>query len=256
MKINRKKSLHGILSISMLCFFVTAGCQSLPTQDVYNSPAFTEKTAPQQEVRLVPGDVLELKFFYTPELNTVQTVRPDGIISLQLVGDVNVQGKTPSEVKEYLLEKYSEHIHQLDITVIVQSLENRRVYIGGAVSTPGSIPMPGKLTALEAIMLAGGVTFTNGTFKNVIIIRNRNGKWIGAKLDLKKAFDGENTEPFYLDPQDIVYIPEKRIVRINRWIDQNINGILPNVGFTYTIVPGAPNTLGIAATINPVSKTQ
>ena len=98
---------------------------------------------PEPEVRLSPGDVLEIRFFYTPELNVEQTIRPDGKIMLQLVGDVEAQGKTPNELKEHLNVLYQEHLGKLDITVIVLTFSNRRVFVGGQVETPGGIPMPG-----------------------------------------------------------------------------------------------------------------
>lgn len=235
--------------ISVLVLLI--GCQTYPKEVKVDPIAYKPKEYPEPEVKLNPGDTLEIRFFYTPELNTVQTIRPDGKIALQLIGEVMAQGKTPIELKEELHEQYKQHIKQLDITVIVQTFSNRRVYVGGQVNTPGSIPMPGKLTALEAIMLAGGINLTNGSYANVLIIRYEDNKWAGGMLNLKRVLEGEKVEQFCLEPQDIVYVPETRIVEVNRWIDQNIDRILPSIGFTYTIVPGGRNTLGITTGIDP-----
>ena len=168
---------------------------------------------------------------------------------LQLVGEVVAQEKTPNELKEHLHDLYQEHLRQLDIAVIVQIFSNRRVFVGGQVDSAGSISMPGELTALEAIMLAGGIDLENGSYENVVILRHNGEKWEGGKLDLQKALDGEKADPFYLKPLDIVYVPERKIVEINRWIDQHLDRILPSVGFTYNIVPGSPDSMGIS--INP-----
>ena len=245
----KKWKMFALIGGSFCVLVLFIGCQTYPKAVKVDHIAYKPKEYPEPEVRLSPGDTLEIRFFYTPELNTVQTIRPDGKIALQLIGEVMAQGKTPLELKDQLHEHYKQHIKQLDITVIVQTFSNRRVYVGGEVNTPGSIPMPGKLTALEAIMLAGGINLENGSYDNVLIIRYEDNKWSGGMLNLKKVLEGEKVEQFCLEPQDIVYVPETRIIEVNRWINQNIDRILPNIGFTYTIIPGGQNTLGI--TVNP-----
>jgi polysaccharide export outer membrane protein len=253
-----KKKWHAaIVAAGCICVLVLLiGCQTFPKEVKVAPIEFKPKEYPEPEVKLNPGDTLDIRFFYTPELNTIQTIRPDGKIALQLIGEVMAQGKTPIELKEQLHEQYKQHIKQLDITVIVQTFTNRRVYVGGQVNVPGSIPMPGKLTALEAIMLAGGINLQNGSYENVLIIRYEDDKWVGGMLDLKRVLNGEKVEQFCLQPQDIVYVPETRIAEVNRWIDQNIDRILPSIGFTYTIVPGGPNTLGITTAVNPAAPEQ
>ena len=238
-----------IISAGMLIFLLLLiGCQTTPKKGELAPEKYEAIEYPEPEVKLSTGDVLDIRFFHTPELNTVQTIRPDGKIDLQLVGEVVAQGRTPLELKKELTERYSKHIGQLDITIIVQSFSNRRVYVGGEVTIPGSIPMPGRLTALEALILAGGIDLESGKYRNVLIIRNENGKWTGGRLDLEKILNGEQTEPVYLKPLDIVYVPETKIARINRWLDQHIGTILPQLGFTYTINPEAANTFAIDTT--------
>ena len=105
--------------------------------------------------------------------------------------------------------------------------------------------MPGRITLLEAIMLAGGVRQTSGKYQNVVIIRFKDGKWIGEVIDLKEAINGAESEPLYLKPLDIVYVPETKITKVNRWINQHIGTILPEVGFGYNINPDTGNTFGI-----------
>jgi len=242
-----------LLFLMIFFTFILTGCQSLPKKVEVEPVRFeSEKEVQTTEVRLSSGDVLEIRFFYTPEINTVQTIRPDGKISLQLIGEVMAQGKTPQELQEDLYMHYTEHFKQLDITVIVQSLCNRRIYVGGQIPVPGSVLMPGKMTALEAVMLAGGINLESGNYRNVLIIRYQNGKWTGGKLNLGKILNGKDTQPYYLKPLDIVYIPETKIYTVNRWINQHINGILPSVGFTYTINPDAANNLGITTNITPI----
>jgi protein involved in polysaccharide export with SLBB domain len=242
------KHNHLLLTFIVIVIFsiiLLAGCQSSPKKlDIESVNASTQEYI-DTDVTLDAGDVLIITFFYTPELNTEQTIRPDGKIDLQLIGEVKVSGKTPQELKEELIEKYSKKIQQLDISITVQSFYNRRVYVGGAVAASTSIPIPGQLTALEAIILAGGIDPGSGKYKNILLIRRENGIWTGKKFDLEKILSGAQTDPIYLRPLDIVYVPETNITRVKRWIDQHIGIILPEIGFTYNINPDAPNTWGV-----------
>jgi polysaccharide export outer membrane protein len=182
---------------------------------------------------LEPGDVVEVKFFYTPELDVTQMVRPDGKIALQLIGEVDVQGKSPPQVRDDLLRLYEPHLKAPEITVVVRSFFNQRVFVGGAVLRPGIIQIPARTTVLEAIMQAGGFDMREAHVRNVILIRHMNGERYTYKLDLKDAIDGKETEPFFLQPQDIVYVPRTKIVKINQWVDQYINKVIPDTGLFF-----------------------
>jgi protein involved in polysaccharide export with SLBB domain len=206
---------------------------------------------PEPEVRLSPGDVLEIKFFYTPELNSIQSIRPDGKIALQLVGEVNAEGKTPGELKAELQSSYSKYVSQLDVTIVVQSLHNRKIFVGGQVETPGSVPMPGSLTVLEALMQAGGVTVESGKYDTVLVIRNVDGFWVGGKLNLDQILRGEEIPSYQLKPLDIVYVPETHISEVNRWVDQNINRIMPEIGIGWNFANGQLLGTTVGVTMNP-----
>jgi len=207
---------------------------------VSSEPKATERP----RVTLQPGDVIEVKFFYTPELDVTQMVRPDGKIALQLVGEVGVQGRTPAEVQQGLLRLYQAHLKDPEIAVVVRSLHNQRVFVGGAVLAPGIIQIPARTTVLEAIMQAGGFNLEEAEVRNVIVIRHRDDKRYAYKLDLKDAIKGEDTEPFFLEPQDIVYVPRTKIVEVDQWVDQHINKIIPDTRFILTRTLGK-STVGV-----------
>jgi polysaccharide export outer membrane protein len=181
---------------------------------------------------LEPGDIVEVKFYYTPELDVTQMVRPDGKIALQLIGEIDVQGKSPAQVQDEVLRLYEPHLKAPEITVVVRSFYNRRVFVGGAVLTPGTIQIPAKTTVLEAIMQAGGFDMLEARVRNVIVIRHKNGERYVYKVDLGDAIKGKETRPFFLEPEDIIYVPRTKIVEINQWIDQHINKIIPD-GFIF-----------------------
>jgi len=200
---------------------------------------------PPTTVKLSPGDVVDVKFFNVSELNESQAIRPDGRISLQLVGEVKADGLTPAELREDLNRLYAPHLKAADVTVIVRSFQSRRVYVGGEVGIPGVVNMPGQLTALEAVMEAGGFT-RYARLENVVVIRHSDGQRYGASLDFRtNPSEGKVPQPFYLEPLDIVYVPETKITKVNRWIDQHINQLIPTFGVIYQIPVGDGGTLTI-----------
>lgn len=234
-----------LVSLGMLLPLITAAQEPLPDQAAPQAaqtpaevdrpiPVYPAPLAPRPQVTLSPGDVLDIKFFYVPELNESEAIRPDGKIALQLIGEVDAQGKTPEDLRKLLYSLYTPHLKKPDVTVIVRSFQGQRVYVGGEVNSPGMLPMPGPITALEAIMQAGGFNMRSAEAGNVVIIRHRGGLRYGASLDLRQAIKGDPSDPFYLEPLDIVFVPRTRIARVNQWIDQHINQIIPILGLQYT----------------------
>jgi polysaccharide export outer membrane protein len=222
-----------VLSI-VLAWGLLPGCRSSVDGEI-PSPA---GPATPTRVTLVAGDVVDVRFFYTPELNVTQTIRPDGKISLQLIGEVEAQGKSPEELRGELLRLYQPHLREPDVAVIVQSFYNRRVFVAGQVLKPSTIPMPGQLTALEAIMEAGGFTLPQAQAGSVVVLRQRDGVRYGYCINLKPALKGGPVDPFYLEPQDVVYVPQTPITEIGQWIDQHINSIIPKTGVVVLTTTG------------------
>jgi protein involved in polysaccharide export with SLBB domain len=224
------------------------GCRSEPSYPLESGYQRVSemKAIIQPRVALLPGDVIEVKFFYTPDLDESQTVRPDGKITLQLIGEVEVEGKTPAELRDELLGLYAAHLKAPEIAVVVRSLHDRCVFVGGQVMTPGIVEMPGKMTVLEAIMRAGGFDLREAEIRNVVVIRHRNGQRYGYSMDLKPALMGNENQLFYLGPKDIVYVPRTEIAKVNQWIDQHINRIIPDTGFNFRRTMGN-TTIGVGS---------
>jgi polysaccharide export outer membrane protein len=216
-------------------FFLVVGCQGVQR----TSKPLEASPEPIAGVSLGPGDSIEIKFFFNPELNDMQTVRPDGMITLQLAGDVFVHGMAPEELREHLRKIYAAELSRPEIAIIVRSWGDRRVYVGGEVNKPGIFAIPGRLTALEAIMEAGGFKMETAKVKNIVVIRYRDGQYKGSLLDLKDALAGKEVQPFYLYPRDIVYVPQTTIVKVDQWVDQYIYRLLPlsKAGFGFSWIP-------------------
>lgn len=220
----------GFLGVALLL----AGCSGGKMEMVGVAPIPPQQQHTVTRVKLAPGDVIDIKFFTAPELNESQTIRPDGRIALQLVGEVDVEGRSPQELSDELSRLFAPHLKKPDVTVIVRAFEGRRIFVGGEVKLPGMVPMPGEMTALEAIMYAGGFEPLTAALDNVVVIRYIGNQRYGAALDMKAAIKGEpNTEVFYLEPRDIIYVPRTKIVKVAQWIDQHINQLIPMIGLEF-----------------------
>lgn len=209
-----------VAPVAMLA--VLAGCLSTPPEEHGSWPAYDTPV-----VKLEPGDVIQVKFTYWPELDDEQAIRPDGLISLKLVGDVKAQDLTPDELRTDLLSRYAEKLKEPDITVVVSEYTSHRVYVGGEVLQPGVLPIQGKLTVLEAIMQAGGFNKTTAKLANVVVVRQRDGKYFSRSLDLRKAIEQPESDTFTLEPRDVVFVPRTTIDKVDQFVDQYINQIIP-----------------------------
>jgi protein involved in polysaccharide export with SLBB domain len=213
-----------VLSTIVSAVLFIAACTPPPKQAM----AF-DKPATPPAITLMAGDVLSIKFYYTPEMNDTQTVRPDGKISLQLLGDVAVAGKTTEQVRQELITAYSGHLKNPDVVVIVRSMNERRIYVCGEVTRPGAQPLPGSLTVLEAVMDAGGFITASAKPQNVVIIRRSGDTWTGKAVDLSKPLAGNAVALCELQPRDIVFVPRTSISHVDQWIDQHINKVIPSI---------------------------
>ena len=210
---------------------LSSGCRSTAVREfpIANS-------VPELTMVLMPGDELEIVFFGAANLNTVQQIRRDGRVSLQLVGEVEAAGKTPAELKAELTKLYESQLQVKEVTVILRSPPP--VFVSGAVLKPGPVPLAHATTALEAIVRSGGFDMEFAEIRNVVVIRHDGGRRYGFVLDFKQALAGEDDEtdrPFYLKPFDIVYVPETRIARVDRWVDRHITKMIPVLGVRYDV---------------------
>jgi protein involved in polysaccharide export with SLBB domain len=167
-----------------------------------------------EDYYLRTGDILEIKFFTTPELDETLTIRPDGKISLQLIDDVRAEGLTCHELDKVLTKEYEKQLNRAVITVIARNAEGQNIYVAGEVIRPGEIQMTGKLSALQAIFSSGGFTDNARKAEVVIISRGPDNKPVARQVNLRKALKGELLENEYLlRPFDLVYIPKTRLAK-------------------------------------------
>jgi len=184
-----------------LCFFVfTVSFANL---------GFAQDVAPPagagQKYVLQPGDSLEIRAFNMQELDQTVEVRPDGFISLLLLGDVRAAGRTPNELSESITGLYSLRFREPQIAVIVKSYANLHVFVGGEVGAPGLVPLTAGITALGAIFRAGGFKETSKT-SEVLLMRGAT----QTRLDLAQVLQSGKPD-IPLEQGDILFIPKSVI---------------------------------------------
>jgi protein involved in polysaccharide export with SLBB domain len=201
-------------------------------------PPPPETAMPLAEYRLGRSDRLAVKFFYTPELNEEVVIRPDGNISLQLVGDVAAAGRTPGEVAKDLRRLYEPFVQVRDVAVIVREPASAKAYVGGEVYQPTMLPIDGATSLVDAIIMAGGARDT-AQLASVILLRPGEPKPQAYLVDVNAALRGGQPIPA-LQPYDVVYVPKSAVAEVGKFVDLYINRIIPrNATFSafYNINP-------------------
>jgi protein involved in polysaccharide export with SLBB domain len=181
------------------------------------------------------GDEISVKVFGEPELTDTVKIRPDGRVSLALLDDVKAADLTAEDLDKVLTERYAKFFRTPEVTVVVRTFANRMVYIGGEVGQPKAIELAGDLTALSAILQAGGFMKTARP-ESVVLLRNDgNNKPLIQTLDLKKALAQGNGD-VKLQPFDVIFVPKSRIATVDQFVDQYMRQLIPitlTAGFTY-----------------------
>jgi len=215
-----------------LAALVLAGCEpnlGVPPDDTAKTRV-VQPAAATESYLLQPGDNIEVKFAYVPDLDQAEIIRPDGMVSLPLVHDVPAAGMTPSAFQDALLQKYKDTaLKDPELVVIVREYNSRKIYIGGEVGQPGTQTLLTPTTVLQAILQANGFKAT-ARANEVLLIRGRagGGGYDWQILDLQKALAGEDfSANIPLAPRDVIYVPRSNIANIDLWVDQYMRQILP-----------------------------
>jgi protein involved in polysaccharide export with SLBB domain len=225
-----------IVWIAATTFFF-ASCATRQPAMTGQSPMPDLAAPVPQEYIIQPGDQLDVKLFYNPELNETVTVRPDGKISLQLIDEMRAAGLRPSELDAEITKEYSGELQKPLVTVIVRSFTAQRVYVGGEVNIQGLIDLDANMTPLQAVLKAGGFKETANPKAAIIIRRGLDNKPVPIRVDLKDALYGGAVG--YLTPQDVVYVPKTFIAEANKFVNQYIENLLlfkgVSLGFSYEL---------------------
>lgn len=185
---------------------VLTACQSSNPQS--GGEVTSEEVFSTNSLRLQEGDVIRVSFESATNLNSTQTILLDGMINMQLIGQVKAAGKSIVELEALLGGMYESQIRETAITVARLST-SASYSVGGAVLRPGKMPLDRPLTVLEAIMEAGGVNTGRAKLDDVVVLRIENNRRVKYRFNLKRILKGNEQDLFYLKPSDVIYVPEK-----------------------------------------------
>jgi protein involved in polysaccharide export with SLBB domain len=187
--------------------------------------------------RIRPGDELEIRFFHTPGNDVLLPVRPDGCISLPLVHELSVAGRTVDELRLDLLERYRTEFADPELAVIVRTFGACPVHVGGEVGKPGVLKLEGEPNVLDAVVAAGGFLQSADPASIVVVRRGEPTGYELLSADLETLLDGENADGnFALRPYDVVFVPRSPISEVNKWVDLYLRLNIP-ITFSYRLDP-------------------
>jgi polysaccharide biosynthesis/export protein len=178
--------------------------------------------------RIQRDDILVLSFSLSPELNQTVTVQPDGYVSLQSAGSLYIQGMTLPEVIDAFKKAYAKVLHDPIIDVDLKDFQKPFFVVLGQVGKPGQYDLRYDMTVTEAIAVAGGFAPTAKT-QVFLYHRSPDGGWVEAKeLKLKDILHGKNvSEDTSMHPGDMIFVPEKAITKVRKYIPYGVGTNLP-----------------------------
>ncbi len=174
----------------------------------------TQKTAPApapavpQDYLIGPEDVLGVLFWRETDISGDVTVRPDGQVTLPLIGELKAAGLTPAALQAQVLEAAQRFLTDPNVSVVVKQMNSRKIFITGQVGTAGAYPLTGPRTVMQAIALAGGVTEYADREHITVMRQEPNGTTRTMTFNYKDVAKGKKLEQnVQLQPGDTIVVP-------------------------------------------------
>jgi len=188
---------------------LVAGCESVPPPAEGVDRAFSNI----EDYRIGADDRVQVTVWRNPELSVIAPVRPDGKISVPLLGDVAAGGRTPTEVAENIKKQLSSFLREPNVAVIVTELRSHeyltRVRVTGAVRTPRSIPYRQGMTILDVVLEAGGVNDFASPNRTKLYRKGKD-KTDVFEIELGDILNKGRLETnLFLRPGDVITVPER-----------------------------------------------
>jgi len=219
-------TLFSLISVAVLAFGVgsslaaqdlTAGAGDGPRDAAVdrvdnrssNPPSIPEKASSSgDELVIGPDDVLVINVWKEPEVSQTVPVRPDGKISLPLIGPVTASGLTPTQLQASIAHELENYLSHPEVTVIVHEVKSQRFVVVGEVAKPGAYELQTHMTVLDAIAGAGG-PLEYAKLKSIYVLRTGpDGKAVRLPFNYKDAIKGKNlAQNVRLQPHDRVVVP-------------------------------------------------
>ncbi len=266
-----KRHVRWLAVVGVGLAVAAGGCaksQNVRLQEFLTEKATWQPSKPPGDYRVLPPDVITISSVHVPEINGIsQQIRPDGKVSLPLVGEVEVAGKTPTEIAAVLEEKSKEYYEQTDAAVTVNRYASQQIYVFGQVGRPGPQPWSGTNTVIdvlaqsqptvlawpEKIKVVRGAKPTRGGYVEDGQAEQAMGMPVAIddartmEINLKKMVEeGDLSQNVVLQPDDVVFVPANPLAAVGLAVQQLLFPIRPALevvsmpAHTATTVAGVP----------------
>jgi polysaccharide export outer membrane protein len=196
------------VAIAVLLTLVTTGVfAQAPARSKTAAPSVPAGVPLPEGYVIGPEDVLNIVFWRDKDMSSEVTVRPDGRITLPLLNEIQVSGKTPEQLRDALMTAAAKYVEDPNVSVVVKAINSRKVFITGQVAKPGAYSLAAPTTVMQLIALAGGL-HEYADAKNIIVIRTENGKPMAYPFNYKDVLKRKNLKQnIELKPGDTVVVP-------------------------------------------------
>jgi len=195
-----------------------AVAQQAMTRPIISAPPAPPSSSPISSVQappsganstryvLAPEDSIQVTVWKEPSISGSLPIRPDGMISLSLLGDLQAAGYTPMQLSTEITQRLEKFIQDPNVTVTVLAVHPKEVFMLGEIQRVGPVPVTPDMTPLQAISAAGGLSpFAKA--KRIYILREQQGKQIKIPFDYKKAIRNGDQQGLSLAPGDTIVVP-------------------------------------------------
>lgn len=165
------------------------------------------------------GDVIDLSYRLTPEYNQSVTIQPDGYASLNIAGNMHLEGLTLDEAHDLIVKKDSERLNDPELNLILSSFQRPYVVVGGEVLQPGKIDLRENMTAMQAVVMAGGFKLSAKDTR-IVVFRHINADMGEVhELNLHNINKTEKLEhDMVLEPGDMLLVPANKLEHFSRYM--------------------------------------
>jgi polysaccharide export outer membrane protein len=176
--------------------------------------------------KLQASDVLNVTFRFSPEFNQEVTIEPDGFISLQVTGELKVQGMTIGEATQAIASKAALILKDPVVNISLKDFAPSVIYVGGNVVKPGRLDLRGRMSVTDAIASAGGM-IPGSKDTDVVLFRRVSNDMVEVKrIDMKRAIEKDALmEDVVLQPNDSIYVSKSKIGKLERFMQVSHLGL-------------------------------
>lgn len=188
----------------------TASAQEPPrpenTSEVAAVAAPVSRFVAADAFRIGPEDILDIQVWKNADLSRIVPVRPDGMISLPLVNDIQAAGLTPTDLRQQITQRLVEFVPSPEVSVIVREVHSVKVAVLGAVRMPGHYEVKSPATVLEMIARAQGLTEFADRGR-IVVLRQNDTTTTRIPFNYRKVAEGSEQDNFSVRPGDIIVVP-------------------------------------------------